>query len=234
LEIQQFDTANPDEILITFLYVTYNAPGFPTDVITSPAADISPYDYHFRYDSYNRPTDFIINNSGSSGAAFWHRYSYPNPSTVVDTTYNNAGQIDGPPPSPAAATVVDVYRLDNQERITSAEEKKLGTGGGFSSTDYLYDRKGNLVRNGVTYDTTICLYRTNYVWMLINRDFSRNNPVSDSHLALTATEFGPNAYGLPYEFASGLVFNDKYEPGFLFNYLTMSMIYTCDGNTGVQ
>jgi hypothetical protein len=142
--------------------------------------------------------------------------------------------IDGPPPTSSAETLLSLYRLDDQGRIISSTEKKLGTGGALSNTNYLYDRTGNLVRSGVTYDTSICLYRTSYVWMFINKDFSRNNPVSDSHLSLTFTQSAPNAYGLPIFFASGLVFNDKYETGFLFNYGSLFIIYTCDGNAGVD
>jgi hypothetical protein len=70
--------------------------------------------------------------------------------------------------------------------------------------------------------------------MFLNKDFSRNNPTSDSHLPLTYLEFGPNTFGFPEEFASGLVFNDEYENGMFFSYLTMSMIYTCGDTTGVQ
>jgi hypothetical protein len=234
LEIEQFNPVDSNEILITFLFVSYNAAGNPTDVVTSPAAAISPYDYHFRYDNYGRLTDFIINNTGGSTAVNWHRYSYPNQSTIIDSTYENGGLIDGPPPTPSAKKQVNFYYLDDQLRIISNTERTFGSRGTITTTNYSYDRNGNLIRNGVLYDKNTCLYRTNYLWMFLNKDFSRNNPVSDSHLPLTYREFGPNANGLPDEFASGLVFNDEYENGLLFNYLTMSMIYNCNANSKAE
>jgi hypothetical protein len=68
------------------------------------------------------------------------------------------------------------------------EAEEVGT---VTTVYYMYDRRGNLIRPGVTYDNKTNLSRTHPVWMFINKDYSLNN-------AVKATSY--NAAGLPLTF----------------------------------
>ena len=96
--------------------------------------------------------------------------------------------------------------------------------------DITYDSRGNKVRPGVTYDSSVNPFQTNYVWMFIFNDFSQNNPSRD----------GLNAYivysnfdrrGLPQTLAEG--FPPYATPElFTYDYNRMQIHYACDEGGG--
>ena len=91
------------------------------------------------------------------------------------------------------------------------------------SYELSYDRNGNLVRPGVTYDDKINIYRTNRVWQFINGDYSRNNPVTGGGFySFPVTPAAYNGAGLPTRFLgpSTLIFG--------YSFYTMDVTYSCD------
>jgi hypothetical protein len=176
-------------------------------------------DYHFRYDAFGRISDYIITGAGFTGAFIWHRYSYPDARMIVDSSYDYVGDIDGPPPTTSFDISVDFLPLDNEDRVIA---DSTGPGG---VTHYQYDMEGNLVRPGVTYDHKINFLRTNYLLMLILRDFSRNNPLFGYIYPFNPVQItGYNAAGLPEE----LICTLDYFEGFIFEFTTLKITYSCD------
>jgi hypothetical protein len=185
---------------------TYDYLGNPRSVMRE---DLGTADYdarnieqHFRYDQQNRLTGYEVNYNGSLGVLEWHRYSYPDRHTIVDSTfdYTNSLYNDPEPPHFSSDTYVSVYKLDAKGRII---------------TNYRYDANGNLKRPGVIYDDKVNLYRTNKVWMQVCQDYSVNNPLSDP------TQISSyNQLGLPLRFAVG-----GRALGYDFN--TMDVEYDC-------
>jgi len=204
------------------LSFTYNAAGNPLKILTSTPVANSPYDYHFRYDGFGRLTDYILNYSGNPGAVIWHRYSYPNVKTIVDTSYDYVGLIDGPSPTYSFDTYVDVYRLDEKDRIISDND-----------IHFQYDHNGNLVRSGVTYDNKVNLYRTNAVWLLINKDFSLNNALNSIPNDLTSFQItGYNSQKLPLGFnvVPGNSYATKLNDGLHYFFTNLKIGYSCNGD----
>ena len=204
------------------LSFTYNAAGNPLKIITSASVPNSQYDYHFRYDGFGRLTDFIINYPGEPGAVIWHRYSYPNRKTIVDTTYGYVGLIDGPPPTYSFDIYVDIYHLDDKDRIISDND-----------THFQYDRNGNLVRSGVTYDNKVNLFRTNAVWLLINKDFSLNNPLNgipNGPPPLLITGYNSERLPLGFILAPGSSFATSLSDRLLFFFTNLKIGYSCDSH----
>lgn len=191
--ITAFGTSN-DGTFIPDMLVTYNASGNPTDVSTNPPGQwgvLSMYDMHFRYDAFGRLTDFIINYADAPGAVIWNRYSYPHPGIIVDSAFDYSDALaDGPPPTTAIDINIHTYRLDDKDRIISDNDEQ-----------FQYDRNGDLIRSGVTYDNKVNIWRTNAVWMFIAQDFSLHNPLNGIATALSPLEIPAyNSYGLPLEF----------------------------------
>ena len=60
--------------------------------------------------------------------------------------------------------------------------------------DFKYDERGNLVRDGYTYDSSRSILQTNSVWMLAARDWSVNNSIHATAL---------NDHNLPVKFPRG-------------------------------
>ena len=96
--------------------VTYNAAGNPTEFAANPPGQLNGmtwYDLHFRYDAYQRLTDCMLNYADATGAVIWHRYSYPGPKTIIDSSYDYSNAVvDGPPPTTSGDIYVDTLRLD--------------------------------------------------------------------------------------------------------------------------
>lgn len=207
------------------LFFNYDTAGRLVAMTDGAPVISTTFDYYFRYDHFGRLSDYIITTAGSTAVLLWHRYSYPNLKTIVDTTFDYQGLSTGPPPTSAPYSR-DVYTLDNEDRIIS-----------WNGVSFQYDRNGDLVRSGITYDNKVNLYRTNPAFLLINRDYSLHNalynysliyPYSPIPLDIT----GYNSFGLPLEFKVpfapgpyGIKLNDNFD--FVFTDLQIS--YDCDG-----
>jgi len=166
---------------------TYNNAGNPLSVLVSSSGTGNPHSLFF-YDQYNRLTDYIstykeftdpANMPASFAFEVWIRYVYAdlNPSSmpVRDTVrifgiYTN-GKYDF-----INSMRVETLTYDSEGRIVRPEG---------------YDANGNLNIRGVTYDNKINYRRTNKVWMLVDKNFSVNNP-------LTATAYNSAGYPLTF------------------------------------
>jgi hypothetical protein len=64
---------------------------------------------------------------------------------------------------------IEQYTYDAKGRITQIKSQTY-------TLTYNYDANGNLVLPNVVYDNKISFRRTNKLWMLLDRDYSENNP----------------------------------------------------------
>ena len=187
-----------------FVNVDYNAAGNPTDMLyhffdsTGPASP-SAVDNHFRYDKRNRLTDYLQNYvfgifGVQPGAVTWDRYSYPRANIVVDSFFTYGDMlITDPNPPISSFDYIRIFQLDGEGRITKITQ---GSGPG-SVTSFSYDRNGNLVIPGVTYDSTVNPYRTNATWMFVFQNYSVNNPHAQSEYGPLLSYSDLNPFGLP-------------------------------------
>jgi len=165
---------------------SYNDAGNPVSVIVSNVGTANPHAL-FLYDQYNRLTDYIAPYSAITNPAnmpstflfeYWVRYVYAdqNPSSmpVGDTLRVLGRYTEGK--FEFNSTVIETLAYDSQGRIIRSEG---------------YDANGNLIMPRMNYDNRKNYRLTNKVWMLIDKNFSVNNP-------FTAITY--NAAGYPVTF----------------------------------
>lgn len=166
--------------------ISYNAQGNPTWIhflSTTTYNDLISADKGFAYDNQNRLRVYIeYAHDDLLSCFYWHKYTYTNSTTVIDTTYFDChGDInynDGTPGLYVSLSVT-TYTLDSYGRIIQS----AGPGG---TATFSYDTGGNLVKPGVTYTDKVNINQTNKVWMFIANDFSLNQADGD------ATQFNSN------------------------------------------
>jgi hypothetical protein len=133
----------------------------------------------------------------------WHKYAYPHPDIIVDTFLEyDTGPLNGPSPIAKPGVTIYIYKFNKDGKMIAAAQ-----------TVYLpnqpppvfnliaYDARGNMDLSGFTkfrYDSTINVYRTNKVWQLVFRNYSRNNPVFATSPSTPVNQFGLPTR-LPYE-----------------------------------
>jgi len=215
--------------------IDYNSAGNPVDMLyyffdsTGPE-DPSATDKHFRYDKRNRLTDYLQNYvSGlfgiEPGAITWDSYSYPRANIVVDSFFAYGDMlITDPNPPISSLEYIRIFQLDGEGRIIKVTQ---GSGPG-SVTNFSYDRNGNLVVPGVTYDSTVNPYRTNAVWMFVFQNYSVNNPHQEIEYGPLLTYSDLNAFGLPQVIAPAVSGGNLYG-GYLFgnDFFQMNISYSC-------
>jgi hypothetical protein len=185
------------------LYFSYNRDGSPASAIRNGFADEANPNWFFSYDRQGRLiqaaalfSGFTISNGKLTGSGIYlHRYSYDIRNRVSTDTFKA-----GPTFVNGVLTVfhgeiqVSHLEYDSRDRIIKETITEISQSGGPAtpngSVDYNYDANGNLTKPGQTivYDQKVNFYRTNKVWMLINRNYSVNNP-------FTAGTY--NSFGLP-------------------------------------
>ncbi|HLI93677.1 MAG TPA: hypothetical protein VKU83_08715 [Puia sp.] len=206
--------------------VHYNAVGNPIAMLhINGAGTLDLRDYHFRYDRYNRLSDYIMNSSGTYNALMWHTYTYTSRNVVVDSVYgeNDPAPITARKPNADSYIGVTRHLLDNEGRII--EDQQYWYGGSLKDTTYFqYDAWGNIIRSRVDYDNKFNPYLTNDVWRFVYEDYSVNNPLPEnSGTPLLIAAY--NAHGLPQilGYLAGTVHLFGYEfPA------EMQIIYGCD------
>lgn len=205
---------NDDNATATF---SYNVNNDPVSIREDNTVLFQPLDYYFRYDAQHRLTDYIECYYHAVGAMIWHRYSYPDKWTIVDSQFNYVGLITDPEPPHSGITAYTYkYTLDAWGRIIKSFDYF-----GPTITSYSYDSRGNLVRPGVQYDDKVNIYRTSSAFMLTRMDYSANNPLPG-----TQTIDSYNTYCLPtrYTSRSGHTTNEL----FGYYYTGASVRYACD------
>jgi dipeptidyl aminopeptidase/acylaminoacyl peptidase len=205
--------ANPANYIGT---VSYNGDGNPASVVIAPVTTGNPHAL-FIYDKNKRLTDYIGsygNNTDPSNLPglflfeYWVRYAYAdnNPASLpIGDTVRTLGQAINGVISFASQTTIESFVYDAEKRIVS-----ISATGTFPTptVTFTYDANGNLVLPNTTYDAKKNFRQTNKVWMLIDRNYSRNNP-------FVATQY--NAEGFP------TLFPAAPSTGALSNFLRRSM-----------
>jgi hypothetical protein len=127
------------------------------------------------------------------------------------------------PPQSSFEGIVRTYRLDELGRVIWDS----ATYGGINT--FSYDRKGNLIRPGVTYDDKLNPYTTNSVWRFLNQDYSVNNPLVDNlgYQLDTFSYSNFNAVGLPKMLT---VSSNTRGNRFFYGFQTMAITYDCSCN----
>lgn len=200
--------------------VLYNNKGNPTDILVpDPRTPITTTEKHFRYDRFDRLTDYFVNyriggyGSGDGifrgAAVIWDKYGYPKPNIISDTfiTYPDpAVFINDPAPIAPPGAQINLYKFNAAGKmIATAQTVNLPNQPAPVFSDIAYDARGNRdlsIYTKVLYDSSISIYRTNKIWQLVFNDYSRNNvvyvnPYFPFQLPTPTNEFGlPTA--LPY------------------------------------
>lgn len=202
--------------------IDYNPAGNPTDMLFAAGNEANPIDYHFRYDRFNRLTDYVLTYHPNLGGIIWHRYGYPDRQTVTDTSYDYVGNITSPePPHSSFDTYLNIIKLDELGRIIKIFPANPADGSLGTPQTFAYDARGNMIRPGVVYDNKINPYQTNPVWMFVFNDYSINNPSALIYGGpITIPAFNP--IGLPLEIDGDVyLFDQNFDS-------SLQLEYACD------
>lgn len=199
----------------------YNDKGDPT-MITPPFIGTANPVHLFRYDNKERLTDYIgtyavpTSINDPVGFEFWHRYVYDNKNRVVWDTAFIWGMY-GPDPVTLRPDLHyrRTFEYDAQDRIIKETFFSQHVPPAGIPRYFNYDNAGNLIQQGVVYDNTVSLRRSNALWMFIDRNYSVNNEV---------TVEGYNKYGLPTAFST-----DRFH-FFLSSLVVRYVHYDCKGD----
>ena len=218
------------------VYIDDNSAGNPVDMIYHFFYPLGPgnsyaIDNYFRYDKWNRLTDLlaVFNFPGvgeSSSALTWNRYSYPRPNIVLDSffTYGNM-PVNSPNPPLSQLDYLKIFQLDGEGRIIKETIEFPSLPGQSSVGNFSYDRNGDLVIPGVTYDSTVSPYRTNAVWMFIFQNYSVNNAYQEEGFPPLLSYTDINAFGLPQVIVPAVSGGGGYFFGY--DFFQMNITYSC-------
>ena len=205
LTFSAYDPSIPQGNILQ-LGVTYNAKGNPLSLTEiNPGKPIYTTELYFRYDRFDRLTDFMYTVAGGpfydstrpGDPLLWHKYSYPRPDIIVDTFIEYlTAPLNGPPPIAQPGATIFLYKFNAAGKmIASATTTNLPNQPPPVFNLIAYDARGNRdlsVYTNIVYDNSINPYRTNKVWQLVFGDYSRNSPI------FTTSDATPtNQYGLP-------------------------------------
>ena len=186
---------------------SYDNNGNPTLVNIYDPSDGWPKDKGFRCDNDNRLIVYVDDMFITT----WHKYTYVNPSTIIDSAfiYSSGDYTVTDRPDTYVEVRVSKLTLDAWGRIIKEESDLFGV------TTYRYDFNGNLTRPVVTYTNKLNIRQTNKVWQLIDRDYSIHQPAGEVETF--------NSYNLPYQFKNeipvpGLLSTFSIYPGAVVSY----------------
>jgi hypothetical protein len=193
--IQQVDVFFTDELgpyTVTYSF-NYNASGDPVTVKNTAVGTGNP-NAVFKYDKYGRMTE-LIRPYENQNFETWTKYAYNSNGQIIrDTQYIFGTYIDSiPAPFPNMTSyTVTQFSYDLQDRVIGRVDSFFSTNlTAGNSTAFQYNTDGNLIRQGITYDTHLSLLRTNAIWMFLGCNYSVNN-------GFQAAAY--NAHGLPLQF----------------------------------
>ena len=155
----------------------YNNHGDPARVFRTSTYDIYITDEAFVHDNQHRLIAFItqIPDHDLNSGIIWHTYTYIGSTKVIDTTfvYPNGDYTVNYRPTSYSSISVSTLTLDNIGRVI----KEKNADGEFV---FNYDGSGNLIKPGVTYTNKKNIRQTSKTWMLIDRNYSINQPNGDA------------------------------------------------------
>lgn len=178
---------------------SYNAYGNPIKISVTNVGTGNP-NYVFKYDASNRLSQYIgVYNNGFTEN--WVKYTYgAGGRVVVDTTFTFGAYNGGTFPTGYWGHRIHRYTYDALGRISKIVTETILPTPSTGTTVFTYNADGNLVRPSTTYDDKVNFRRTNSIWQLIDKDYSRNNP-------LTAISYNPY---LPLSFRSAFTFQHNF------------------------
>jgi hypothetical protein len=160
--------------------VKYNSKHFPISMTRSNGGTGSP-NYVFRYDRYDRLTDYIGVYQDGKWFETWTRYTYDNRNRVIRDTLFVFGNMSTGPGTDISHTAE--YKYDAQNRIIRHAVKFTGTDMGWVYA-FKYDQNGNrqLIDADMeveyplaVYDNKVNMHRLHPIWQFLSMDYSRNN-----------------------------------------------------------
>lgn len=200
-----------DEQVYDTARFVYNNHGDPVRVIRTSNLSYYLADQAFVYDNQHRLIAFVDDIPGHdiNVGTRWHTYTYIGNAKILDTTfiYSSGDYTVNYRPTAYSYIRVSMLMLDNMGRVI----KETNNDGDFIFT---YDGSGNLIKPGVTYTNKKNIRQTNKTWMLIDRNYSINQPNGD------AVQYNSNK--LPVKF------NDNYRVQLgQFDYFRGIVTYDC-------
>jgi YD repeat-containing protein len=176
---------------ITF---TYNAMGNPTTA-TRPGPRTGATDFVFLYDKHDRLTDVagvfhLADLYDSTYGETWDHYIFDaHNRVVIDSSYLFPFIENGHPTlDNHGSLILFTYDYDSEDRVIAVHET---IGGRLLTFTYAYGPDGNLT--GVAHDHEVNIHQTNKIWMFLDKDYSKNNPLPDTYTY--------NSFGLPVKIA---------------------------------
>ncbi len=142
----------------------------------------------FKYDKWNRLTEYINIYPGGTGGDYWHKYTYDKVNTdriIADTAFRDFISSNG---ELTFYNDIDltIFKYDSLGRISQTTEYVLGN---TIVRLYNYDTQGNLQRPGSLFDNKPNIHLTNKIWMFLDRDYSINNPVDNESYTYNGNGF---------------------------------------------
>ncbi len=208
--------------------IYYNKDGNPVEFTPAfPNPDPGDPDFHFRYDKFGRLKDALLTQPGQSFVFIWQRFFYPGPHMAGDSIFEYDGELSdpNPPTTSEAFEYVYTYSLDAKGRTFKTTFSANPFRQESKDTFYTeYDKNGNQVAPGVTYDNKISIYRTSSVWQLLYQNYSMNNSITPASGPIPPSITSYNRFGLPATYL-----NLQGQPGiFGLNYGPLDVKYSCD------
>jgi hypothetical protein len=193
---------------------TYNNSNDPLNVQASFVGTGSP-NLVFTYNKKGQLIEYTgLYANGSF--EFMHRYQYKNGRVAMDTTYTLGSYAN---PANSFSKRYSYLQYDELNRIVQDSEIHILPLTLTNVIRYQYDQNGNLV-TGMSggYDNKMNPHRTNKVWMLVDRNYSVNNPVmADTY----------NSSGLPLILHASGKFSLVMIFGYTYYYGSMDIVYDC-------
>lgn len=183
---------------------TYDPLGNPLSIVKDNVGTGNP-NFYFTYDTEVRLSQAIAAYSNGSYES-WKRFGYNNKDQIIkDTTWIFGALGDDPDPD-SYYIYENTYKYDAMGRIIKVTTKGLNANSSDDVTNYTYNAQGNL-NNGAMYDAKTNISRTNRVWMFLNRDYSKNNPVAAVNYNIAKLPLNYNT-NTPYNFL-GVAINES-------------------------
>jgi hypothetical protein len=195
--------------------------------VTAPFGIAGNYDRYYRYDNKDRLTDFMITFNEAKGVLVWHHYKYLSNKKILDSVLTYAGLITDPNPPYGKFPSGEYYNnitLDNFDRVVEIVNQKVNY-----TTNFSYDKTGNLVLPNAVYDNKINPYRTSTSLQFTLWDYSANNAIArpgDEDIVFPViTKY--NEYGLPVTYVKSVRSPlHLYTLGLIYD--TLDVKYDCD------
>lgn len=155
----------------------YNNNGDPVRISYDASVFDIRQDKGFAYDNQHRLITYVaVVMPETNYGELWHSYTYVGNSKIIDSLFiypDGDFTIDAKPKAYSSVRV-SILLLDSWGRVT----KETNSDG--SEVNYTYDASGNLTLPGITYTNKTNIRQTSKTWMLIDRNFSVNQPKGDA------------------------------------------------------